>query len=72
MKQLFSSYRSNVATYLERFIQHMPAVISLNLQKQLHTQKTQLEELIETRQQNQEQQLVYEQQLFSHIHTLRS
>lgn len=70
VKQLFAGYESNVANYLERFISHMPSVISLNLQKQLHTQKLQLKELIATRQQNKEQQAIYEQQLLSYIQLL--
>ena len=71
MKQLFAGYESNVVNYLDRFISHMPSVISLNLQKQLHTQKLQLEELVATRQQNKELQVAYEQQLLSYIQVLK-
>ncbi|MBT2581214.1 dynamin family protein [Planococcus sp. ISL-109] len=72
MQTLLTSYRSNVEMYLERFITHMPAVISLKLQQQLHIQKQQLVQLIETRQKNKDEQSAYEGHLFNYIQILNS
>lgn len=63
LNALFANYKQATKEYLQNFITHVPVAISLELQQQLHTQKMQLQELIERRQHSQEEQLKYRQQL---------
>ena len=67
VQQLFEQYTTFLHAYLQRFIGHVPNVISMQLQQQLFVQKQQLQELLAQRQQGAEQQRQYETQLNDYL-----
>ena len=67
VEQLLKQYTEFLHSYLQRFIGHVPNVISMQLQQQLFVQKQQLQELLAQRQQGEKQQQQYATQLNEYL-----